>query len=1027
MESNDTFLTATQASIGPGNNSQSTQNGTVIKSPDVIKMQRLQTSVSPILFIDSAVDNVDTLIEGVQPGIKVVLLRSDHDGVEQITETLRSQSGISELHIVSHGSPGCLYLGNTELSLETLSHYAQTISGWKELSDASALYLYGCNLAAGDAGAEFIERLHHIAHMPIAASRTKTGNSALGGNWQLEVRVGRQNREFQQPFTAKAKASYSGIFTSAQLVRDINPNGGSYPSGYNAVEVDGQLFFTADDGTSGRELWVSDGTTEGTQLLRDINPDNSSNNYYYYSPSPSNLTEVNGTLFFTANDGTTGSELWVSDGTTEGTQLVQDINPSSDNYPAPYNFIDVDGRLFFTASDGATGRELWVSDGTTEGTQLVRDINPSSDNYPTPNNFIEVGGKLFFTASDGATGRELWVSDGTTEGTQLVRDINPSSDNYPAPYNFIEVDGKLFFTASDGTTGQELWVSDGTTEGTQLVRDINPSSDNYPAPYNFIEVDGKLFFTASDGTTGRELWVSDGTTEGTQLVRDINPSSNSYPAPYNFIEVDGKLFFTASDGTTGQELWVSDGTTEGTQLVRDINPSSNSYPAPYNFIEVDGKLFFTADDGTTGRELWVSDGTTEGTQLVRDINPDNSGDGYYSYAAPYNLTAVGGLLFFTADDGASGRELWISDGTTEGTQLFQDINPGSDGSSPSNFNVVGNQLFFTANDGTTGEELWTLSVPSNIVAGDDDNNILNGTAEADFINGVGGNDIIRGRNGSDIINGGSDDDALFGNRGNDALNGNSGNDQVFGDRGDDTLQGGAGNDVLNGGGGNDTVIVNDFSGVDSFDGGAGTDLIRFQPTDGRNLTIFLAQGSVGDGRSGGQLFENFEQIETGRGDDRLLGDDQANSLNSGAGNDTILGGNGRDTLFGGSDQDELFGEAGRDELIGGIDSDTLIGGGGADILTGGQGSDVLIGDGGADIFRFGGELLEGQADVDTIENFQTQDSFDFTDYLGAGGSIEATRVTPGLLRLDLNGEDIVNVFGNQSSLNAAESQLADLS
>jgi ELWxxDGT repeat protein len=825
-------------------------------------------------------------------------------------------------------------------------------------------------------------------------------------------------------------------FSGARLVKDINP-GRPFGLSYRAsdfTEFDGKLFFTARDGTTGRELWVSDGTTEGTQLLKDISPFTGSP---YKFPEqqfiyPSNLTVAGGKLFFTANDSITGTELWVSDGTAEGTQLLKDINPGSSPYGSPYsssasNFTEVEGKLFFIANDGTTGGELWVSDGTTEGTQLLIDINPGNASS-NASGFTEFNGKLFFIANDGVTGTELWVSDGTAEGTQLLKDINPGSSPYGSPYsssasNFTEVEGKLFFTANDGVTGTELWVSDGTAEGTQLLKDINPGSSPYGSPYsssasNFTEVDGKLFFTANDGVTGTELWVSDGTAEGTQLLKDINPGSSPYGSPYsssasNFTEVEGKLFFTANDGVTGTELWVSDGTAEGTQLLKDIRPGNDTdgYPAssfPFNFIEFDGKLFFTAFDSATGTELWVSDGTAEGTQLLKDINPgiDPYYDGYPASSSPSNLTVAGDLLFFTADDGTTGRELWISDGTAEGTQFFQNINPGFvDGSfqpnlssDPSNLSIVGDQLFFSANDGVNGSELWVASIPDNVISGDANNNVLNGTDDADFISGLDGNDVIRGRGDNDIINGGNGDDVLFGNSGNDLLNG------------------GAGNDNLNGGAGDDTVISN-FIGIDAADGGAGHDSIRFEfaPGESRNLTIDLNLGTASNGQGASQTLKNFEAITvTGDGNNRLLGNGRANQLDGGAGND------------------ELFGNGGQDVLAGGSGRDTLIGGRGDDTLIDGLGSDVLIGDGGADIFRFGGNVLNvdrfrPEGDTNIIQDFQAQDALDFSGYLSAGGSIAATRLTSGLLRLELRDDNVVgvvNVFGNTAGLDAAEAQLS---
>ena len=293
-------------------------------------------------------------------------------------------------------------------------------------------------------------------------------------------------------------------------------------------------------------------------------------------------------------------------------RLVLDINPGIGPYGRPnnsgiYSFTEFNGKLFFTAVQDATGRELWVSDGTADGTQLVKDINPGSigenDYHQGPGDPIssigsipiEFEGKLFFTADDGINGSELWVSDGTTAGTQLFIDINPgiSSNGNPnesSPFDFIEFDRKLFFTADDGLTGRELWVSDGTTAGTELLKDLNLGV-NDSNPYGFIEFDGKLFFATDDGLTGRELWVSDGTAAGTQKIKDINILS-SLDYGKVFYEVNGKLFFLANDGTTGLELWVSDGTTEGTQLVKDINTTIGSYGSDIsNFTEVDGKLF----------------------------------------------------------------------------------------------------------------------------------------------------------------------------------------------------------------------------------------------------------------------------------------------------------------------------------------------------------------------------------------------------------------------------------------------------
>jgi ELWxxDGT repeat protein len=209
------------------------------------------------------------------------------------------------------------------------------------------------------------------------------------------------------------------------------------------------LFFTADDGTVGRELWRSDGTKAGTVLLKDINPTDE----YSGSSGIRFLTNVAGTAFFSAvTDGTDNTrELWKSDGTGDGTVQVKEINPNGGS--APFDLTSFMGTLFFQAGDGSHGYELWKSDGTEDGTVLVKDIYPTGSSYPM--RFTKVGSLLYFRANDGVNGAELWSTDGTGDGTELVGDINPTGGS--EPHYLANVAGTLFFAADDGTNGIELW------------------------------------------------------------------------------------------------------------------------------------------------------------------------------------------------------------------------------------------------------------------------------------------------------------------------------------------------------------------------------------------------------------------------------------------------------------------------------------------------------------------------------------------------------------------------------------------
>jgi ELWxxDGT repeat protein len=204
---------------------------------------------------------------------------------------------------------------------------------------------------------------------------------------------------------------------------------------------------------NGKELWKSDGTAAGTVLVNDIFPGWNCyfSCYYPFSSSPSSLTNVNGTLFFTANDGTNGRELWMSDGTAAGTVLVKDIIPGG-AFSNPSTLTNVNGTLFFTVDNGTTGWELWKSNGTASGTGLVKDIYLGSASS-APLYLTNVNGTLFFTADDGTGVRNLWQSDGTAAGTVVVTNLVPNS----LPNSLTNVNGTLFFLADDGTSGRELW------------------------------------------------------------------------------------------------------------------------------------------------------------------------------------------------------------------------------------------------------------------------------------------------------------------------------------------------------------------------------------------------------------------------------------------------------------------------------------------------------------------------------------------------------------------------------------------
>jgi len=450
-------------------------------------------------------------------------------------------------------------------------------------------------------------------------------------------------------------------------VHGIDQSGaGSSPS--SLLDVNGTLFFIAHEGIHGSELWKSDGTEAGTVMVTDIFPGQESS----FPSFPPPMANVKGTLFFIANDGVHGSELWMSNGTRSGTVLVKDIFPGKDSSSLDVSVLrpltDVNGTLFFIANDGTHGLELWKSDGTEAGTVMLKDIR--SDSHGSgPFSLAAVDNILYLAANDGMHGKELWRSDGTPAGTRMVRDILKGSRG-SNPSLLTDLRGALLFEARHA-----LWRSDGTRAGTLFLK-------RWKAIFvdDLTAVRRKVFLAVREVNKGDQLWKSDGTSAGTLFMKDIHPRPTCIPN--ELTAVGHELFFNAGEHTHGQELWKSDGTTVGTGLVKDVWPGPDRFPAfdqscqygPFELADVSGTLYFNTDDGTHGTELWKSDGTVGGTRLVRDIWP---GQQPPNGAGPNDLTDVNGTLYFSAHDGTHGFELWSSDGTKTGTVMVRDIDPTS--------------------------------------------------------------------------------------------------------------------------------------------------------------------------------------------------------------------------------------------------------------------------------------------------------------------------------------------------------------
>jgi ELWxxDGT repeat protein len=372
-------------------------------------------------------------------------------------------------------------------------------------------------------------------------------------------------------------------------------------------------------------------------------------------------------------------------------------------------------RLYFTADDGITGRELWAHETTNHSSWQVANIFRSGTNWNGSGGvyyLTAMGTRLYFSANDGVRyGHELWAHETTNSSTWQVAELWSNSSS--GSVGWITAMGtRLYFTADDGISGYELWAHETTNDSTWQVADINSGSGG-SNPYGgrnatFTVMGTRLYFRATDGITGYELWAHEATNDSTWQVADINSGSGDSNPWLTHTPMGTRLYFRATDGITGYELWAHEATNDSTWQVADINSGAGS--GVLEITAMGTRLYLSADDGITGWELWAHETTNSSTWQVADINSGNS----ESWSNPSQFTPMGTRFYFKASDGITGYELWAHDTTNDSTWQVADINSGSNSSSPSWIKAMGTRLYFRANDGIIGSELHMMEIEHTI-------------------------------------------------------------------------------------------------------------------------------------------------------------------------------------------------------------------------------------------------------------------------------------------------------------------------
>ncbi len=491
-----------------------------------------------------------------------------------------------------------------------------------------------------------------------------------------------------------------------------------------------------------RSVWVTDGTDAGTLAL-------TAPEVGGFSDDP--VKSGNGWLFAHRPAQNDVSDPWITDGTPAGTRRLAAISARATQMSLPYDFGAPLGLSVPFIADDGRGYELQLLDVLDGGITLQGDLWPGGlgGAYAV---LGKLGGRVFIAGETPATGIELFATSGQPGDLGApVRDLVPGAvgsdpgNDGSNVYRAVVVGDRMYFVANTPAEGFELFETDGTSSGTHIVRDINPFGDGNPWLMTPL-ADGGLVFTAQedlfvaptffrllgdgglvplsanfpteaaplgdkllidmDSALGWELWITDGTPAGTVPYADVLPGPQG-SEPTRLTAQGGRVFFYALDALDNVGLYST--VDAGVRLIGKLQGSSGwsnprITPGPTG-------IFFSFDTRDAGEELWFSNG--DDVSMVRDIMPGaDSSD-------PNHLVVAAGKVYFAASDVVHGRELWVTDGTAQGTRMVADVLPGPASSEPEQLFTTLGWLFFRAQDETGDFEPWALPLtesPPSIVA-----------------------------------------------------------------------------------------------------------------------------------------------------------------------------------------------------------------------------------------------------------------------------------------------------------------------
>ncbi|MFB8790443.1 MAG: DUF4347 domain-containing protein [Potamolinea sp.] len=903
--------------------------------------QNLFSSITNgIVFIDPKVDDYQTLRAGVTQGLEVVLLDEHCDGISQITEALKGRRGLLSLHIVAHGEAGLLWIGKDFVNSNTLENYKDDLPCWRaSLAPDADILLYGCKVAEGKKGKQFVEKLAKLTGANIAASSNLKGSAQLGGDWELEVKIGKVETplafgvETMQAYNAVLAINYQWDGTALNDSYEYIGSDNLLAYGYAGNDtitgsigndtIDGGLGIDSMTGGTGNDSYYVDSTGDVvTENLNEGTDTVYSSITYILGDNLENLT-LTGTSAIAATGNALNNVIIGNSGnnTLYGGTGADTLDGGDGD---DYLFGGGSSGVYDTSNEslsGGNGNDTVIGgtgadtlDGGDGNDYLFGHNGNDSLNGGAGNDTLH-GGVGDDTMAGGVGDDNYYVdnaADVVTENLNEGTDTVNSSITYTLGANLENL--TLTGTSAINGTGNAL---NNKLTGNSANNVLTGAAGN-------DTLDGGLGNDAMAGGVGDDNYyvdsAADVVTENLNEGTDTVNSSITYTLGANLENLT--LTGTSAIAATGNAL--------NNKLTG--NSGNNVLTGAAGNDTLDGGLGNDAMTGGVGNDSYyvdsaadvVTENLNEGTDTVNSSITYTLGDNLENLTLTgtsaingtgnaFNNVITGNSGNNTLDGGLGidtmggdlGDDSYYVDSTSD--VVKENLNEGIDTVFSSisytlAANVENLTLTGSNNINATGNNL------NNVITGNSGNNSLYAGLGADILFGEDGNDYLYGYASSDtsekVLFGGNGNDTLVGSIGADSLSGDNGNDLIYGYDGNDILDGGLGNDTMYGSTGNDSYKVDSTSDIVTEYSNEGIDTVfsSITYTLGANVENLTLTGSSAINGSGNTL------------NNVIIGNSGNNTLSGGTGDDTLDGSTGSDSMLGGAGNDIYYVDIASDKV-----------------------------------------------------------------------------------------------------------------